>query len=1000
MKFNIIKDKYDISFQVEIELDGGTGSSFIDVTLGKKYKFPVVSKTNYEIEGWYSDSEFTNKITEDDYVDYSIRKLYIKWIEINGSEFEFTTTSSYKTAGFAAGAFKSGSTQATVDWGDGTVQTYTSMTGINHTYSTVGTFIVKVSDDLSSLTVCGDSSTYYARNRYTLTKVLKYGKSITTIPDNCYYYAEYLTDIEALMPNVTTMGSRAFYYCQRLKSLSFIKNTQITELPYHGFYSCKALTNLDGCQNIKTLNTSGFQFELCRGLSSFNGLGNVSTLPRSSFYHCTSITSLSTLPASVTSYGKLCLGLTKISDLSKIRSTDTLNSYCFADMNSLTSLTTLTKRSSLPSYVFYNCTGLKNVDLSQWTSLTSIPNNAFERCSSLSSVTLPSTIKSIGSYAFYSTALRNTNFLSATKVTNIQDYTFSECTSLSSISLPEKTTSIGSYAFANNYSSYNKDLNLSRLTALTSIGTYAFNNDYNLLSATLPSSLTSIGDYAFAGCYRLSSMTCLRDNAPTVYTNTFGSTAGTGSTAYTGSQTASTGNNRLYVKYPDNYQSYWRSVLLADNCGGFKIVSTDPTSIQSCIFSGVENRYVVTGSAITPVVTVKTSSGTTLTEDTHYQVSYSNNVSVGTATITITGIGTYHGTQILTFKIYDPSQQSLTVDLNSQWQTPTQWTNSNTDFDVYESNSNYHVANGYAKMFITVNGYDELTIYINSYAESYYDYTIAFTPGYNPTSLPSASAVGGNVLGTTYGYQYNPSSYGITSGTGWKKVTYQLDGGKNVICICYRKDSSADSAWDRGYVAIPKQTSTPVAKKNISDAVVTGYSSSYTYDGTSKKPTLTVTYASTTLTLNTDYEVAYPSDTTNVGTKTVTITGKGSYEGTKTISYSITAANISSGTVSDVNESYEATGSEIKPNFTFTVNSRTLTSGIEYTVTWPSDCTSVGSKTVLITGMGNYTGTKSFSYTITESAPTGYSPYTIVEYSDGTTRTFTQTTIDITDILF
>ena len=60
MKFNIIKDKYDISFQVEIELDGGTGSSFIDVTLGKKYKFPVVSKAGYEIEGWYSDLEFTN----------------------------------------------------------------------------------------------------------------------------------------------------------------------------------------------------------------------------------------------------------------------------------------------------------------------------------------------------------------------------------------------------------------------------------------------------------------------------------------------------------------------------------------------------------------------------------------------------------------------------------------------------------------------------------------------------------------------------------------------------------------------------------------------------------------------------------------------------------------------------------------------------------------------------------------------------------------------------
>ena len=138
------------------------------------------------------------------------------------------------------------------------------------------------------------------------------------------------------------------------------------------------------------------------------------------------------------------------------------------------------------------------------------------------------------------------------------------------------------------------------------------------------------------------------------------------------------------------------------------------------------------------------------------------------------------------------------------------WTNSNLNFDVYESNSNYNVNSGYAKMFIKVKGYTELTIYINSYGEENYDYTIAFTPGYNPTSSPTASSVGGNVLGTTYGYSYNPSSYEITSGNGWKKVTYQqqhLSSEENVICICYRKDSSVNKNWDRGYVAIPRQIS-------------------------------------------------------------------------------------------------------------------------------------------------------------------------------------------------
>ena len=107
-------------------------------------------------------------------------------------------------------------------------------------------------------------------------------------------------------------------------------------------------------------------------------------------------------------------------------------------------------------------------------------------------------------------------------------------------------------------------------------------------------------------------------------------------------------------------------------------------------------------------------------------------------------------------------------------------------------------------MFIDVDGYDEFDVYINSYAESNYDYTLAFTPGYNPTSLPSGSSVGGNIAGTTHGYQYNPASYGITSGNGWKKVTYLLNGQASTICICYRKDGSVNSNWDRGYVAIPK----------------------------------------------------------------------------------------------------------------------------------------------------------------------------------------------------
>ena len=60
-----------------------------------------------------------------------------------------------------------------------------------------------------------------------------------------------------------------------------------------------------------------------------------------------------------------------------------------------------------------------------------------------------------------------------------------------------------------------------------------------------------------------------------------------------------------------------------------------------------------------PAVTVKDGT-TTLVEDTHYSVSYSNNTNAGTGTVTITGIGdNYDGTTTKTFKIKQASSSVM-----------------------------------------------------------------------------------------------------------------------------------------------------------------------------------------------------------------------------------------------------------------------------------------------------------------------------------------------------
>lgn len=65
----------------------------------------------------------------------------------------------------------------------------------------------------------------------------------------------------------------------------------------------------------------------------------------------------------------------------------------------------------------------------------------------------------------------------------------------------------------------------------------------------------------------------------------------------------------------------------------------DPMSISSSVFSKISD-HIYTGQAITPKITVTNNQGT-LIPNVDYTISYQNNINVGTATVTITGIGKY-----------------------------------------------------------------------------------------------------------------------------------------------------------------------------------------------------------------------------------------------------------------------------------------------------------------------------------------------------------------------
>lgn len=152
---------------------------------------------------------------------------------------------------------------------------------------------------------------------------------------------------------------------------------------------------------------------------------------------------------------------------------------------------------------------------------------------------------------------------------------------------------------------------------------------------------------------------------------------------------------------------------------------------------------------------------------------------------------------------YQYHKQSWWVDLNDQWELATVRQDSDTNYETYQSFSNYNVPNGWARMKVNIDsGVDSFTIHYGSYAEQSYDYTLighldmdmststststGTTPSTNTwakTSINSQSASAPNIS-----YTYNISDAST----------------QHFIWIAYRKDSSVNNNDDRGYVSFDK----------------------------------------------------------------------------------------------------------------------------------------------------------------------------------------------------
>ena len=122
------------------------------------------------------------------------------------------------------------------------------------------------------------------------------------------------------------------------------------------------------------------------------------------------------------------------------------------------------------------------------------------------------------------------------------------------------------------------------------------------------------------------------------------------------------GEYQAKVSLNDKKNLVWSDDSTSDLTFNFSIVSN---GISAATIEGVNENYNYTGSEIMPNPIVKLANKT-LTYNVDYTLAYENNVNVGTAKLTITGINTYSGTKVINYNILkvDPTYTAPTVKAN------------------------------------------------------------------------------------------------------------------------------------------------------------------------------------------------------------------------------------------------------------------------------------------------------------------------------------------------
>lgn len=359
----------------------------------------------------------------------------------------------------------------------------------------------------SALYICGSgeipSYAYQKISQISSVTRLVIGDGMTKIGYDAFQGSTALATV-TIPGSVTKIDSGAFRRCTALTAVS-IPNS-VTEIGSSAFEGCTALTAVTIPGNVSRIGSRAFYG--CNGLEALTLEDGIAQLGSNAFGNCYKLKHLF-IPASVTTISAdraLDAPFLGCSSLALYCAAEALPADWGSYFNCSNAYNTNSRLSvnfgcTRQTYEYWRTADKTAADFVIPQGITLIPDQAFLNQDTLVSITIPGSVKHIGSNAFEGCDNLQTVQVSP-GLEAVGNFAFCNCDKLVTISLPEGTASIGNNAF----DSCDGLETVSLAPGLKTIGNYAFNSCDKLTNITLPEGTESIGDLAFAYCFALTGL--------------------------------------------------------------------------------------------------------------------------------------------------------------------------------------------------------------------------------------------------------------------------------------------------------------------------------------------------------------------------------------------------------------------------------------------------------------------------------------------------------------